>query len=714
MIHASYFLKYTLQITVFLCLSGIVYGQQPPCGTNNPAPGNACIDAPFICNLDGYCGTTLSSYSADTWGTQTSSIFTIGTGLLGGFTNVSSNDGCGTGATIENNSFLKFVADAPNVDLGLWVGNCINASWMSGIQFYIFQLDDICGQGSVTNIYCDGQFSPTSSSQTISLSGLTAGETYYIMIDGFEGDVCDYTFTAESGISVGISADIDPNTFLCSGQSITVQASGGSGNYSWSGGLGLSDTTGTSVVITPPAAPGTYNYSVTSSDTNACTGSSDYDFSITVSSSGTPTFTNPGPVCSGATFTLPNISENGISGTWSPAVNTSATTVYTYTPDDTTCTSSMTMTVVVGNQVTPTFINPGPICSGNAFTLSTTSDNGAAGTWSPAINNTATTTYTFTPYDTTCTSLVTMTVVVENQITPAFVNPGPLCLGNSFVLSTVSDNGVPGTWSPAINDTVTVTYTFTPDDTLCTSAVSMTVVIEDEIVPEFTNPGPICSGTSFSLPTVSSNGVTGNWSPSIDNTQSTTYTFTPDLGCAVSVIMDVQVNPSPNASMVTSILSGEVPLDIEFENTSTNSTNFTWNFGNGEFSSSSDTYLSMLYNEVGTYEVILIASNGACIDTATTTIVVIESELVIHVPNVFTPNGDFVNDVFFIESNGAKTIYVEILNRWGDLMCKLENSSDVWNGGESNDGVYFYRYEITDFSDKVYTGHGYFHLIRGK
>ena len=70
--------------------------------------------------------------------------------------------------------------------------------------------------------------------------------------------------------------------------------------------------------------------------------------------------------------------------------------------------------------------------------------------------------------------------------------------------------------------------------------------------------------------------------------------------------------------------------------------------------------------------------------------------------------------MFFIESNGAKTIYVEILNRWGDLMCKLENSSDVWNGGESNDGVYFYRYEITDFSDKVYTGHGYFHLIRGK
>jgi len=79
-------------------------------------------------------------------------------------------------------------------------------------------------------------------------------------------------------------------------------------------------------------------------------------------------------------------------------------------------TASCNATVTVLPNVTSTFTQVAPICSGGSFTLPTTSNNGFIGTWSPAINNAATTTYTFTPNSGQCGGPTTMTVVV-NPIT---------------------------------------------------------------------------------------------------------------------------------------------------------------------------------------------------------------------------------------------------------------------------------------------------------
>src|SRR5678810_263177 len=120
------------------------------------------------------------------------------------------------------------------------------------------------------------------------------------------------------------------------------------------------------------------------------------------------------------------------------------------------------MTVTITPKTTPTFTQVGPVCSGTAFTLPTTSDNGIDGTWSPAINTTTTTTYTFTPVAGACANTATMTVTITPKVTPTFTQVGPVCSGTAFTLPTTSDNGIDGTWSPAINTTTTTTYTFTP------------------------------------------------------------------------------------------------------------------------------------------------------------------------------------------------------------------------------------------------------------
>jgi hypothetical protein len=136
---------------------------------------------------------------------------------------------------------------------------------------------------------------------------------------------------------------------------------------------------------------------------------------ITVNPNVAPTFTQVTAICSGATLAaLPTTSTNGITGTWSPALNNLATTLYTFTSTTGQCALISTMTITVNPNVSPTFTQVTAICSGATLAaLSTFSNNGITGTWSPALNNMATTLYTFTPTTGQCASTATMTITVN-------------------------------------------------------------------------------------------------------------------------------------------------------------------------------------------------------------------------------------------------------------------------------------------------------------
>ncbi|MBK8445040.1 MAG: hypothetical protein IPL35_17290 [Sphingobacteriales bacterium] len=133
----------------------------------------------------------------------------------------------------------------------------------------------------------------------------------------------------------------------------------------------------------------------------------------------TPTFSPIAAICSGGCFTLPSSSTNSpIGGSWSPAVNNTATTTYTFTPAAGQCANTATLTVTVNAPVTPTFSPIAAICSGGSFTLPSSSTiSPIGGSWSPAVNTTATTTYTFTPGAGQCANTATMTVTVNAPVT---------------------------------------------------------------------------------------------------------------------------------------------------------------------------------------------------------------------------------------------------------------------------------------------------------
>jgi gliding motility-associated-like protein len=66
----------------------------------------------------------------------------------------------------------------------------------------------------------------------------------------------------------------------------------------------------------------------------------------------------------------------------------------------------------------------------------------------------------------------------------------------------------------------------------------------------------------------------------------------------------------------------------------------------------------------------------------------------LHIPNVFTPNADGVNDTFEIYYSGSKTYQLYIYNRWGEEVFESKDKTKHWNGrinaGNASEGTYFY------------------------
>lgn len=151
---------------------------------------------------------------------------------------------------------------------------------------------------------------------------------------------------------------------------------------------------------------------------------------------------------------------------------------------------------------------------------------------------------------------------VGNSGNPSFTWTVPIGAsnpGNDFVFSTV----IPGDY------TVVLTDIFTG----CTSLqVSTTVVNQTTVTPSFSIPASVCFGTP--LPTTSTDGFTGTWSPAVETTG--TYVFTPAIGqCAstystfVTVEAGVNVNQAPN--LVENSVTNNATFDLTSQNAIINS-----------------------------------------------------------------------------------------------------------------------------------------------
>lgn len=173
---------------------------------------------------------------------------------------------------------------------------------------------------------------------------------------------------------------------------------------------------------------------------------------------------------------------------------------------------------------------------------------------------------------------------------------------------------------------------------------------------------------------------------------------------------------------------GEAPLEVAFTDNSIRGYIYKWEFGDSKDSISElANPLPHIYYKPGEYSVKLtIESELHCVDSIRFEKIVVEpSEL--NIPNVFTPDGDGINDKFIVQSKSLRFITVEVFSRSGLKVYSFNGEGEKlkeWEGWDGNinrssikasPGVYFYLIRAFGWDDVNYDGkeyRGFFYLYR--
>ena len=209
---------------------------------------------------------------------------------------------------------------------------------------------------------------------------------------------------------------------------------------------------------------------------------------------------------------------------------------------------------------------------------------------------------------------------------------------------------------------------------------------------------------------------------------------TDNNGCTITEIITVDsLNPRANfeitSDQFTSNYEGTANIDAHFVNLSENfanpnnplaDTTFFWNF---DFDNITHVISHDLFETFDTtyevrgqsydIEVCLTAFNkNGCSNTLCKTINVYEPISLENV-NVFTPNGDGINDLFTFKNHATSISEFNcvIVDRWGVIKTELNDISESWDGTDMNgsictNGVYFYKYNAVSNNGTEINGQG--------
>jgi gliding motility-associated-like protein len=316
-----------------------------------------------------------------------------------------------------------------------------------------------------------------------------------------------------------------------------------------------------------------------------------------------------------------------------------------------------------------------------------------------------------------CFSLDTLIV----NLNPLPANPeitGDLtaCEGETLTLQSNNQQGVEYSWNTPLGQTDSPTltineitlqsagnYVLTATLNGCAAAESASVELTVFTLPELNLGNDVngCVGSNVSL-----NGPDGfasyAWSNGA-NTQATSVgsgsyilTVTNAEGCEASDEISVILS-GPVAQFTSNPETGtQTGTAIAFTDESTGGP-ATWNWIFGDGGQQAIQNPSHTYNQLGTFEVLLVVTDEFGCSDSTSRSFVISYE--VKVPNSFTPNGDGFNDLFVIKGleafpNSSLTIF----NRWGSEIFTTTAYNNDWSATGQPDGVYFCIIELSNGS----------------
>ncbi|MES2763894.1 MAG: gliding motility-associated C-terminal domain-containing protein [Bacteroidota bacterium] len=538
--------------------------------------------------------------------------------------------------------------------------------WDSYIGGNDYDIRSVLTTDHLGNLFMAGEWcsNGTPNSSTYPLANINTGSYYDPTFNGGNDDGCILKF---SPLPLTTTQTQTNNlSCTCNGvANVSITSGEAPYTYQWSDGTVVANTTNTLSSISGLCS-GVYQVTVTSS----CYSTKVETYTIT-GSTGTPSInvvTTNSVLCGAQTATLSVIGTGTVN--WSNGSTSATTTVNTagvYTATLTNSCGTAINSVTINAMSTPTLSGlPATqnICAGQSATLTAISNAGN---------------YLWDTGASTNSIVVTTpgirTVTVSNAC-------GSVTASVSVILNTL----------PTINLTAS-TLTLCPNETATLTAIG-----------GFT-PYVWSNSTSTGSMVTSTGGTV-----SVSNTNA--------CGTTTQTINIIPVNL--NASISANPLSGEEPLAVNFTNNSTGATTYLWNFGNNT-TANTQTASAVTYTNAGTYNVYLTVTSGACIDIDSLTIIVLPEELGFIIPNVFTPNGDSINDVWhFSLGKGTSLQAFSIYNRWGNLVKFNEIKSQNyinWDGRTTSGepvsaGVYFYILQYTDAKGEENKKSGFITLIR--
>ncbi len=532
----------------------------------------------------------------------------------------------------------------------------------------------------------------------------------------------------------------------CAGIPQTITATGAT-SYTWTGGVApVPGGPGNQNLTDSPLVPST-TY-VATGTTNGCSSTS--QGIITVTPSPSVTVTNSA-TCLGFPATLTATAVNQTSITWSSG----ETAVFSITKNPGALgANTYTVTVTGANPacidtaIATIFVNPNPVvtvtsspdvCLGQTSTLTATGA-ATAYSWLPggsALNPLTvvaplgSTVYTVTGTITAtgCTGTQTGTITVNPIPLVTVTPPQTICQGGTANIT--ASGAQTYVWSPNIGATGDVTppvgsnnsYTVTGTLANCSNTAVTNVAVNP--LPTFTvSSTSVCAGVLATLiASPSGGGVTYTWIPggsiadsiTVSLQSSTTYTVTATTtsSCTATGTGAITVfpNPSPGFDAPQKITLSEANLTFsDKESTNAIIKAWLWNFGDSTTSILQNP--QHIYADTGLFNICLnVVSNGGCVGSICKDIIIIP-DLLVYIPNAFTPDGDGLNDGFGFKNSGltSKGFEFRIFDRWGEQMYYTNDISGLWDGtfkgAPCQQDVYVYTILVVDNfgKEKKYLG----------
>ena len=181
---------------------------------------------------------------------------------------------------------------------------------------------------------------------------------------------------------------------------------------------------------------------------------------------------------------------------------------------------------------------------------------------------------------------------------------------------------------------------------------------------------------------------------------------TNEFGCINSEFLESYIcfEPIPDASFNQSDFQiTTIPSNVQFWSSSGGGYHYEWDFGDGFGSSEINPNHFFPDEAAGTYEIqLIVTSMFGCVDTSYS-IVEVQEEFIMYVPNTFTPDGDQFNETFLpVLTSGYDpySYHLIIFNRWGEVLFESYDKNVGWDGtygGKTvKDGTYIWKINVSD------------------